>query len=102
MIDRVVERDIGAEVVADQVDLVQLEVVDQVEVNGRFDIWIKDMMRELGTDDPKQVYETLCASLHVLRDLLAQRREHVKLHRLVRGSFRGDANGVAAPWSPRW
>jgi uncharacterized protein (DUF2267 family) len=34
------------------------------------DIWLRDMMRELGTDDPRRAYHALMASLQTLRDRL--------------------------------
>jgi len=34
------------------------------------DIWIRDMMRELGTNDPRQAYHALTAALHTVRDRL--------------------------------
>jgi uncharacterized protein (DUF2267 family) len=57
---------------------------------GKADIWIRDMMRELGTDDPRQAYHALSASLHTLRDRLrvdeaAQLAAQLPL--LVRGLF---------------
>jgi uncharacterized protein (DUF2267 family) len=33
--------------------------------------WVRDMMRELGTDDPRQAYHALGASLQALRDRLS-------------------------------
>ena len=54
------------------------------------DLWIRDMMRELGTDDPRQAYHALAAALHTLRDRLrvdeaAQLSAQLPL--LVRGLF---------------
>ena len=34
------------------------------------DTWVRDMMRELGTDDPRQAYHALGAALQTLRDRL--------------------------------
>jgi uncharacterized protein (DUF2267 family) len=34
------------------------------------DVWIRDMMRELGTNDPKQAYHALATALQTLRDRL--------------------------------
>ena len=58
--------------------------------NEKANLWIKDMERELGTDDPRQAYHALCASLHALRDWLrvdeaAQLAAQLPL--LVRGMF---------------
>jgi len=58
--------------------------------NEKANVWIKDMMRELGTDDARQAYHALCASLHVLRDQLrvdeaAQLAAQLPL--LIRGLF---------------
>lgn len=36
----------------------------------RADAWISEMMRELGTDDPRLAYHALAASLQTLRDRL--------------------------------
>ncbi len=54
------------------------------------DVWIKDMMRELGTTDPKLAYHALSAALQTLRDRLdveeaAQLGAQLPL--LVRGLF---------------
>jgi uncharacterized protein (DUF2267 family) len=52
--------------------------------------WIKDMMRELGTDDPRQAYNVLGASLHALRDRLSvdeAAQLSAQLPLLVRGLF---------------
>lgn len=54
------------------------------------DTWIRDMKRELGTDDPRQAYHALAAALHTLRDRLrvdeaAQLGAQLPL--LVRGLF---------------
>lgn len=58
--------------------------------NEKANVWINDMMRELGTHDPRQAYHALCASLHVLRDRMrvdeaAQLSAQLPL--LVRGLF---------------
>ncbi len=58
--------------------------------NEKANIWIKDMMRELGTDDPRQAYHALCASLHALRDRLSvdeAAQLAAQLPLLVRGIF---------------
>jgi uncharacterized protein (DUF2267 family) len=54
------------------------------------DLWIREMMRELGTQDPRQAYHALAASLQTLRDRLpvdeaAQLGPQLPL--LVRGLF---------------
>jgi uncharacterized protein (DUF2267 family) len=36
----------------------------------RADTWIREMMRELGTDDPRLAYDALAASLQTVRDRL--------------------------------
>lgn len=54
------------------------------------DAWIRDMMRELGTDDPRQAYHALSASLHALRDRLSVEEAAqlaAQLPLLVRGLF---------------
>jgi uncharacterized protein (DUF2267 family) len=54
------------------------------------DVWIKDMMRELGTGDPHVAYHALSASLHALRDRLAVNEAAqlaAQLPLLVRGLF---------------
>lgn len=54
------------------------------------DVWIKDMMRELGTGDPHLAYHALSASLHALRDRLAVNEAAqlaAQLPLLVRGLF---------------
>jgi len=58
--------------------------------NEKANVWIKDMMRELGTDDPRLAYHALCGSLHALRDRLrvdeaAQLAAQLPL--MVRGIF---------------
>ena len=35
------------------------------------EVWIKEMMHELGTDDPRRAYHALSAALHALRDRLS-------------------------------
>ena len=54
------------------------------------DAWIHDMMRELGTDDPRQAYHALAASLHTVRDRLGVEEAAqlaAQLPLLVRGLF---------------
>jgi uncharacterized protein (DUF2267 family) len=54
------------------------------------DGWIRDMMRELGTDDPQQAYHALAAALQTLRDRLAvdeAAQLAAQLPLLVRGLF---------------
>jgi uncharacterized protein (DUF2267 family) len=54
------------------------------------DIWIRDMMRELGTDDPRQAYHALRAALQTLRDRLRVEEAaqlSAQLPLLVRGLF---------------
>ena len=68
--------------------------------NEKANVWIKDMMRELGSDDPRQAYHALCASLHVLRDRLrveeaAQLAAQLPL--LVRGIFYEGWRPAATP-----
>jgi uncharacterized protein (DUF2267 family) len=54
------------------------------------DVWLKDMMRELGTDDPRLAYHALSAALQTTRDRLPV-EEAAKLASqlplLVRGLF---------------
>jgi uncharacterized protein (DUF2267 family) len=59
-------------------------------VTEKAEIWIRDMMQELGTDDPRQAYHALGACLQALRDRLrvdeaAQLAAQLPL--LVRGMF---------------
>jgi uncharacterized protein (DUF2267 family) len=54
------------------------------------DVWIQDMMRELGTKDPHQAYHALSAALHALRDRLSvdeAAQLSAQLPLLVRGLF---------------
>jgi uncharacterized protein (DUF2267 family) len=54
------------------------------------ELWIRDMMRELRTDDPHEAYHALGASLHALRDRLAvdeAAQLSAQLPLLVRGLF---------------
>ena len=54
------------------------------------DLWIRDMMRELGTDDARVAYHALGASLHALRDRLSvdeAAQLSAQLPLLVRGLF---------------
>jgi uncharacterized protein (DUF2267 family) len=54
------------------------------------DLWIRDMMRELGTEDPRRAYHALRASLQALRDRLAvdeAAQLSAQLPLLVRGLF---------------
>jgi len=54
------------------------------------DIWIGEMMRELGTDDARHAYRALSASLHALRDRLSvdeAAQLGAQLPLLVRGLF---------------
>ena len=54
------------------------------------DVWIRDMMRELGTDDPHEAYHALSAALHALRDRLGvdeAAQLSAQLPLLVRGLF---------------
>jgi uncharacterized protein (DUF2267 family) len=54
------------------------------------EVWIKDMMREFGTDDPDHAYRALSASLHALRDRLSvdeAAQLAAQLPLLVRGLF---------------
>lgn len=53
-------------------------------------IWLKDMMHELGTDDPRLAYHALSAALHALRDRLGVNEAAqlaAQLPLLVRGLF---------------
>jgi uncharacterized protein (DUF2267 family) len=53
-------------------------------------VWIKDMMRELGTDDPKQAHRALSAALQTLRDRLSvdeAAQLGAQLPLLIRGLF---------------
>ncbi len=57
---------------------------------AKAETWTRDMMRELGTDDPRQAYHALSAGLQTLRDRLrvdeaAQLAAQLPL--LVRGLF---------------
>jgi uncharacterized protein (DUF2267 family) len=63
-------------------------------------IWIKDMMRELQTDDPRIAYHALAAALQTLRDALrideaAQLAAQLPL--LVRGLFYEGWRPAAVP-----
>jgi uncharacterized protein (DUF2267 family) len=54
------------------------------------DIWIKDMMREIGTDDPRQAYHAIAAALQTLRDRLSideAAQLAAQLPLIVRGLF---------------
>jgi uncharacterized protein (DUF2267 family) len=54
------------------------------------DLWIREMMRELGTQDPRQAYHALAASLQTLRDRLSVEEAaqlSAQLPLLVRGLF---------------
>lgn len=54
------------------------------------EVWIKGMMRELGTDDPGRAYHALGASLQALRDRLSVNEAAqlgAQLPLLVRGLF---------------
>jgi uncharacterized protein (DUF2267 family) len=54
------------------------------------DAWIREMMRELGTDDPRQAYHALAAALQTLRDRLRAEEAAqlaAQLPLLVRGLF---------------
>ncbi len=54
------------------------------------DQWLQDMMRELGTNDPRQAYNALRASLHALRDRLSVEEAaqlSAQLPLVVRGIF---------------
>ena len=54
------------------------------------EIWIRDMMRELGTQDPRHAYHALSASLRALRDRMSvdeAAQLAAQLPLLVRGLF---------------
>lgn len=58
--------------------------------NEKANLWIKDVMRELGTDDPRQAYHALGASLQALRDRVSvdeAAQLAAQLPLLVRGLF---------------
>lgn len=64
------------------------------------DIWIAEMMRELGTDDARQAYRALSASLHALRDRLSvdeAAQLGAQLPLLVRGLFYEGWHPAATP-----
>jgi uncharacterized protein (DUF2267 family) len=72
--------------------------------NEKANAWIKDMMRELGTDDPRQAYHALCASLHFLRDRLSVNEAAqlaAQLPLLVRGLFYEGWHPAATPTHER-
>jgi uncharacterized protein (DUF2267 family) len=53
-------------------------------------VWVKDMMRELATDDPRHAYHALSASLQALRDRVSvdeAAQLAAQLPVLVRGVF---------------
>jgi uncharacterized protein (DUF2267 family) len=53
-------------------------------------VWVKDMMRELATDDPKQAYHALSAALQAVRDRISvdeAAQLAAQLPVLVRGLF---------------
>jgi uncharacterized protein (DUF2267 family) len=63
-------------------------------------LWIKDMMRELGTDDPKQAYHALSAALQALRDRVSvdeAAQFAAQLPVLVRGLFYEGWRPAATP-----
>jgi uncharacterized protein (DUF2267 family) len=54
------------------------------------DAWIRDMMRELGSEDPRRAYHALAAGLQTLRDRLSvdeAAQLSAQLPLLVRGLF---------------
>lgn len=64
------------------------------------DLWIKDVMRELGTDDPRQAYHALGVSLQALRDRLSVNEAAqlaAQLPLLVRGLFYEGWHPAATP-----
>jgi len=66
--------------------------------------WIRDMMRELSTDDPKVAYHTLSAGLQALRDRLRVEEAaqvSAQLPLLVRGLFYEAWHPAATPLKVR-
>lgn len=66
----------------------------------RADVWIHDMMRELGTEDPRQAYHALAAGLHTVRDRIAvdeAAQLAAQLPLLVRGLYFEGWHPAATP-----
>jgi len=65
-----------------------MKIIDKL--NEKANVWLKDMMEELRTDDPQQALHALRAGLHALRDRLTVEEAaqlSAQLPMLIRGLY---------------